>query len=107
MRGSRPMTNRTIDLVYFEGCPNAERARQNLRAALDESGRSVEWSEWDLTSETTPEEYRQHGSPTVLVDGEDVTGGGAEAVAMACRADGAPSVAAIRDRLSPARTGSG
>lgn len=94
------MTEKTIDLVYFDGCPNAERARENLRAALQASGRPVEWSEWDLTAEATPEELRQHGSPTVLVDGRDVTGGGAEAVAMACRADGAPSVDAIRERLA-------
>lgn len=63
MTGSRTMTKKTIALVYFEGCPNAERARENLRAALEESERSVEWSEWDLSSEATPEEYRQHGSP--------------------------------------------
>lgn len=93
------MTAKSIDLVYFDGCPNAERARENLRAALEGSGRVAEWSEWDLMAASTPDEYRQHGSPTILVDGKDVTGAGAEAVAMACRADGAPSVAAIRDRL--------
>lgn len=94
------MTDRRIDLVYFEGCPNAERARENLRTALREAGRQSHWAEWDLSSEATPEQYRRHGSPTVLVDGEDVTGGGPDAVAMACRADGAPSAAAILDRLA-------
>lgn len=94
------MKDQTIDLVYFEGCPNAERARENLRAALREAGLQTDWAEWDLSSGTTPERYRRHGSPTVLVDGEDVTGGGADAVAMACRADGAPSVATILDRLA-------
>lgn len=94
------MKDKTIDLVYFEGCPNAERARDNLRAALREAGRQPEWAEWELASEATPEQYRRHGSPTVLVDGEDVTGGGGDAVAMACRADGAPSVATILDRLA-------
>lgn len=94
------MTKKTIELVYFDGCPNVARARANLRTALRESGHSIEWSEWDLTSDTTPEEYRRHGSPTVLVDGEDVTGDGAEAISMACRSDGAPSVAAIRGVLA-------
>lgn len=93
------MTTRSIDLVYFDGCPNADRARENLRAALEATGRAPEWSEWNLAAESTPERYRRHGSPTVLVDGEDVSGEGAHADAMACRADGAPSVAAIRARL--------
>ena len=94
------MKDKTIDLVYFEGCPNVERARENMRAALREAGLQTDWAEWDLSSKATPERYRRHGSPTVLVDGEDVTGGAADAVAMACRADGAPSVAAILDRLA-------
>lgn len=94
------MTDKSIALVYFEGCPNAELARENLRAALREAGRQSDWSEWDLSSEATPERYRRHGSPTVLVDGEDVTGGGPDAVAMACRADGAPSAATILSRLA-------
>lgn len=94
------MTDKTIDLVYFEGCPNAELARENLRAALREAGRQADWSEWDLASDATPEQFRRHGSPTVLVDGEDVTGGGSDAVAMACRADGAPSAATILSRLA-------
>lgn len=89
-----------IDLVYFEGCPNATEARENLRAAMEQTGAELGWSEWDLMAETTPEHFRRHGSPTVLVDGSDVTGEGAEVVAMACRADGAPSVETITASLT-------
>jgi len=88
-----------IELVYFEGCPNAEQARVNLRAALERAGKRPEWDEWDLSAASTPERYRAHGSPTVLIGGEDVTGNGAQAVAMACRSDGAPSADTIVDRL--------
>lgn len=95
------MTSRTIELIYFDGCPNAEQARQNIRSALEVAGAAARWDEWDLASEATPERYRRHGSPTVLVDGTDVTGEGAHAAAMSCRADGAPSVAAIAERLGP------
>lgn len=91
--------NKTVELVYFEGCPNAERARANLRAALERAGERPEWDEWDLSAASTPEQYRSHGSPTVLIGGEDVTGNGARSVAMACRADGAPSVDTIAGRL--------
>ncbi len=93
------MTRPRIDLVYFEGCPNAGKARENLKTAIEATGRGLTWSEWDLTSEATPDSFRRYGSPTVLVDGEDVTGDGAEAAAMACRADGAPGVEAISARL--------
>lgn len=89
-------SERTIDLVYFDGCPNADKARASLRAVL--VGRS--WREWDLSSADTPEEFRRYGSPTVLVDGRDVTGEAGPTGAMACRADGAPSQEIIRRALA-------
>ena len=93
------MRSPRIDLVFFEGCSNAAIARQNLQAALEALGAGWTWSEWDLMADTTPDDFRRHGSPTVLVDGHDVTGEGHGAVAMACRADGAPSVAVIAAAL--------
>jgi hypothetical protein len=50
--------------------------------------------------ESTPADYRRFGSPTVLVNGEDVTGENAGADAMACRTDEVPSVATIAARIS-------
>jgi hypothetical protein len=50
--------------------------------------------------DSTPADFRRFGSPTVLVDGEDVTGENAGTEAMACRADGVPSVATITARIS-------
>ncbi len=94
------MTAPRIDLVYFEGCPNAVKARENLRSAIELVGAGVEWAEWDLMADGTPDLYRTHGSPTVLVNGKDVTGEGHGAVAMACRADGAPSVETIRNAIA-------
>lgn len=94
------MGNHTIELVYFDGCPNAEKARANLRTATGASAGEEAWSEWNLSDEGTPERYRRFGSPTILVDGEDVTGADGGNVAMACRADGAPSVPALREALS-------
>ena len=84
MEAEESMTKkRQIELVYFEGCPNAVQARENIRSALEDLGESVEWSEWDLLAESTPDDFRVYGSPTVLVDGEDVTGGGPGNAAMA------------------------
>lgn len=93
------MTTRRIELVYFEGCPHAVKARENIKSALEAAGQEAHWSEWDLEAESTPDRYRQHGSPTVLIDGHDVTGDGHGAIAMACRADGAPSASLIAERL--------
>lgn len=90
---------RKIELVYFEGCPNATVARENLAEATRSSGLQEEWEEWDLMDPESPDWAKQHGSPTVLVDGEDVTGEGPGASAMACRADGAPGVSLILKAL--------
>lgn len=90
------MNGRTIELVYFDGCPNADKTRANLRAALGPDS----WKEWNLSSPETPERFRRHGSPTVLVDGQDITGEAGGNAAMACRADGAPSPKLIREVLS-------
>lgn len=90
------MDEHTIELIYFDGCPNAEKARENLRAAVG----GASWKEWNLSSGETPERFRRYGSPTVLVDGDDVTGEGGEIAAMACRADGAPSSDLIRGALA-------
>lgn len=94
------MGEHTIELVYFDGCPNAEKARANLEEVVSGGGSETPWREWDLMDEDTPDRFRRFGSPTVLVDGEDVTGADGGNAAMACRADGAPSAAVIREALS-------
>jgi len=91
------MSERKIELIYFDGCPNADEARENLRTVLG----AESWREWDLESDQTPELLRRHGSPTVLVDGRDVTSGEEATGAPACRADGAPSPEEIRKALAP------
>ena len=89
-----------IELVYFDGCPNASQARDNLREAVGASSQGLTWSEWNLMDESTPAGFRRFGSPTVLVNGEDVTGESVGTAAMACRVDGVPSVATITARIS-------
>lgn len=87
-----------IELIYFDGCPNVDQARANVRSALDVAGVGTEPSEWEQGDPAAPPYVREYASPTVLVDGLDVTGAGA-GVAAACRVDGAPSVEAIRAAL--------
>ena len=62
-----------IDLIFDKDCPHVDEARTVLRSALEELGSGqVPWAEWDRASADTPNELRQYGSPTVLVDGRDV-----------------------------------
>ena len=89
---------RRIELVYFEGCPNVPAARENLQAALRAVGRPLKWSETDMGADSTSEDSRRDASPTVLVDGEDVTGSPC-GEAIACRTEGAPTVEAIVEKL--------
>jgi len=88
-----------IELIYFDGCPNASIARDRVRQALRAAGAGAEFAEWEQNDPAAPPYAREYGSPTVLVDGRDVTGLGPGVAASACRADGAPAVETIRQAL--------
>lgn len=64
----------TVDLVFDAQCPNLADARVLLRAALMASGLPPVWREWERDRADTPAELRGLGSPTILVDGVDVSG---------------------------------
>jgi hypothetical protein len=87
-----------IELVFFEGCPNVDRARAALRAALSALGRPAVWTEWELDKSGVPERIQGYGSPTVLVDGRDVRGSTPSPAVLGptCRGDGPPSADEIR-----------
>ena len=90
----------SIELIFFDGCPNVGLARANLRAALESVDADITWTEWDLFADSTPKNLRSYGSPTVLIDGRDVTGGCSTGdAAISCRTDGAPSTALIVEKL--------
>jgi len=75
-----------IELLHIESCPGHAHARVRLRAALDELGLSgVEVQEVLVR---TPEQAAQAsfaGSPTILVDGEDLFPARRSLLALACR----------------------
>lgn len=74
-----------IELITDVECPNVEAAREVLREALDSTGLPHEWTEWDRGAEGSPQYVRSYGSPTVLVDGNDVSGEGGAAEGNCCR----------------------
>jgi hypothetical protein len=91
-----------VVLLYARDCPNVGAARKHLLEAFVAAGLPPAWREVDLDAEDTPEAWRRLGSPSVLIDGEDVTGG-ASADGATCRLyDGgarAPSPTVIAERL--------
>ena len=71
-RGSIP--DPQIDLVFDTECPNVDDARALLRSALTEAGFPETWREWERDADGTPTDLRGLGSPTILVNGVDVSG---------------------------------
>ena len=95
-----------IQLLFFAACPHVEAARTALRAALSAERLEGTFEEIDLEAAAAPRWALGWGSPTILVDGEDI--GGAHPVrsaALACRLylDGAPRVDDIRRAIRAAR----
>lgn len=99
-----------IELVYFEGCPNAEAARNNLRKACSQMGSSADWKEWDQKDDDIPQHLKAFGSPSILVEGREVAGAAGDgSQAQSCRiyegGQNAPDVetirAAIQESLRP------
>ena len=64
----------TVDLVYDTDCPNVDEARALLGEALTQVGLAQVWREWKRDGAETPPELRGFGSPTILVNGVDVSG---------------------------------
>lgn len=87
-----------IDLLYFEGCPHAEAAREHIREALVRLESAADWNEWDTEADSTPAHLRDYSSPTVLVNGVDIerkpptSGAG-------CAVGGGPTLEAVRAAL--------
>jgi len=73
-----------IELIYDADCPNVEAARSQLRLALARAGMHPGWNEWERSDSAAPPHVRRYGSPTILVEGRDVSGG-APADADCCR----------------------
>lgn len=95
--------NKQVHLLYFQGCPNVERARRLLEEACRKVGREPQWSEVDINSADCPAEWRGFPSPTVLVEGSDLSSGlTASPGTASCRFAELPSMEAIVSKLKGA-----
>jgi mercuric ion transport protein len=116
MNPSTPAAAPMVDLVFDTDCPNVGAARALLRTALVAAGLPPEWREWERDGVDTPARLRGLGSPTILVNGIDVSGaeetGDSAERANCCRVytidgrlRGVPALGAVAVALS--RAGSG
>ena len=93
-----------VELLYFPGCPNIDPARVQLQRALIEVGLPAQWTEHDVNADDAPPHTRGYGSPTILIDGHDVSGG-SPAEGTTCRlypdseVRGVPPLAAVLTAL--------
>lgn len=74
-----------VELVYDRDCPNVEAARAVLRCAFAEIGVAPVWVEWDRGDRDSPDYVHGYGSPTILVNGQDVGDAEPNAEAQCCR----------------------
>lgn len=63
-----------IELIYFEGCPNFEPALRELKSAILELGIEEEIIVWERSDQSAPNRARNFGSPSILIDREDLFG---------------------------------
>ena len=62
-------------MVYDPGCPNVDRARAALTTACRDADIPAVWSEWASDDPACPMYAINLGSPSILVNGEDVAPG--------------------------------
>lgn len=61
-----------VELVYESSCPNIGAARAQLLHAFAQTKISPHWREWEVTDPKVPDYIHGYGSPTILVNGQDV-----------------------------------
>jgi len=95
---------RTIELLYFDGCPGYEEIVPVLRRLAADA--SAELTLRAVDTQEQAERERFLGSPTILVDGRDVAPADGQPVGLACRVyrlrDGRPSPTPDRDDVRDA-----
>jgi hypothetical protein len=68
VEGERPL----VEILYFDGCPNHEAARELVRRVSAELGLEPELRLVNIPDEEVARRLRFLGSPTIRVNGRDV-----------------------------------
>ncbi|MFC2023519.1 DUF2703 domain-containing protein [Chloroflexota bacterium] len=80
-------TQPKIEFLFWSDCPSHPEARRLLDEVLAEMDLAVAVKEIEVTTDAIAEDYAFPGSPTILVDGQDVDPVGAShtGTALTCR----------------------
>lgn len=92
----------TLEFQYFEGCPNHKRMSDNLSEAIKGLENKIELKKVLVEDEETAKKVNFRGSPTLLINGNDLLGMPIpDEPSLTCRfyANGIPSAIAIRDAI--------
>ena len=96
-----------LQLLYFDECPNWHVADDRLQEALEGLGSRVEVERVLVSTQDEAEAWSFHGSPSVLVDGDDPFAEPGADVGLSCRLyrtpaglAGAPTVAQLVEVLA-------
>jgi mercuric ion transport protein len=65
-----------VELIFDTDCPNVDEARAQLRRAFEAVHVVARWQEWTRGAVGNPSHVQQCGSPTILIDGQDVAASG-------------------------------
>ena len=66
------MENIKIEVQYFTGCPNSEKALEMVKAYISKSEFNIHFSEILVETHEDAEKFKFRGSPTILIDGNDL-----------------------------------
>jgi hypothetical protein len=97
-------------LQYFDGCPNHGAMREHLLQAIRGIEEKVDLTEVRVEDRETAGRVQFRGSPTLLINGEDLVGmPPPDDASLSCRfyPQGVPSAAFIRQKLERAFTHKG
>ena len=91
-----------IEIQHFRGCPNSPEMIHRVKEAIKGGEEKIEYNEVLVESNELAEKLKFRGSPTVLINGEDIEGREEpESAALNCRVYeyGLPSVEEIKNKI--------
>ena len=91
-----------IEIQHFRGCPNSPEMIHRVKEAIKGSEEKIEYNEVLVESNELAGKLKFRGSPTVLINGEDIEGREEpESAALNCRVykNDLPSVEEIKNKI--------
>mgnify|MGYP001155479263 CR=1 FL=1 len=92
-----------LELLYIDNCQNYYKMLKNVEEAIQGLENEVEFEKILIEDEKTASKFNFLGSPTLLINGQDLFGNKAPAkISLACRfyPDGMPSPEEIRKAIT-------